>query len=126
MEVLAGDTTPTEAARLLGVSTPRYYSLELRAINGLVSACEPRPKGRVVSPDKVLEKLEKENARLKQETSRLQALLRVSQKVVGLPEKRSSASGNGKRIRRSGPRARKVVAMLRKASIPEKVLQPTK
>jgi hypothetical protein len=49
LEVLAGARTPTEAATALAVSLPRYYQLESRALEGLVAACVPKPKGRVKS-----------------------------------------------------------------------------
>ena len=42
LEVLAGDSSPTAAAAALEVSLPRYYLLEQRAIEALVTACEPR------------------------------------------------------------------------------------
>jgi hypothetical protein len=45
LEVLAGMRTPTEAATVVGLSVPRYYLWEQRALEGLVRACEPRPKG---------------------------------------------------------------------------------
>src|SRR5262245_6994852 len=47
LEVLAGGRTPTEAAQSLGISPPRYYALEQRALTGLVSACRRRQRGRV-------------------------------------------------------------------------------
>src|SRR5436190_1278627 len=40
LEVLAGVRTPAEAAGELGVSLPRYYQLEQRALQGLVQGCE--------------------------------------------------------------------------------------
>src|SRR5438477_8881944 len=46
LEVLAGARTPTEAATSLGLSVPRYYQVESRALEGLLAACAPRPKGR--------------------------------------------------------------------------------
>ena len=49
LEVLAGVRTPTQAAAVLGFSVPRYYLWEQRAIEGLARACEPRPKGQVIS-----------------------------------------------------------------------------
>src|SRR5947209_17562740 len=48
LEVLAGARSPTEAAQALGVSLPRYYLLEARALGGLLAACEPQPPGRQV------------------------------------------------------------------------------
>jgi hypothetical protein len=112
LEVLAGVRTPTEAAAALAVSLPRYYAVELRALHGLLAGCEPRPVGRVRSPQSQLQALEKECERLRRQAARQQALLRVAQRAVGLP----SASGNGKTAggkeagakkgRRRRPRAR--------------------
>jgi len=50
----AGARTPTEAAQALGLSLPRYYLLEERALQGMLVACEPRsmsrgPSGRAPS-----------------------------------------------------------------------------
>src|SRR4030095_4001157 len=45
LEVLAGVRTPTDAAGTLGVSPPRYYALESRALGGLLEACPRRPQG---------------------------------------------------------------------------------
>ena len=45
LEVLAGVRTPAGAATALGIRLPRYYLLEQRAIQGLISACEPRRSG---------------------------------------------------------------------------------
>ncbi len=54
LEVLAGVRTPAGAATALGIRLPRCYLLEQRAIQGLISACEPRPVGRTVSTDRRL------------------------------------------------------------------------
>jgi len=62
LEVLAGVRTPAGAATALGIRLPRYYLLEQRAIQGLISACEPRPVGRTVSTDRRLARLERELA----------------------------------------------------------------
>ena len=45
LEVLAGVRTPTDAAAALNISIARYYLWEKRALEGFVSACEPRPPG---------------------------------------------------------------------------------
>ena len=39
LEVLAGVRTPTDAAAAMGISVPRYYLWEQRALEGLVAAC---------------------------------------------------------------------------------------
>jgi hypothetical protein len=84
LEVLGGARTPTQAAEALGLSLIRYYQLETRALQGLVSACEPKPLGRVISPQTQLTALRKEQERLKRELARQQALVRLSQRAVGL------------------------------------------
>lgn len=85
LEVLGGGRTPTDAAGALGVSVPRYYALEARALGGLLRACQRRPKGRKKTPEAELARLEGEVKRLEGQSSRLQALLRASQRAVGLP-----------------------------------------
>jgi hypothetical protein len=85
LEVLAGARTPAEAARALGVSLPRYYQVETRALNGLLAACEARPKGRQPNPANEAIGLRQENERLQREITRHQALTRAAQRAIGLP-----------------------------------------
>lgn len=98
LEVLAGVQTPTSAAEVLGIRLPRYYLLEQRAVAGLVSACEPRPKGRTISSDRQIARLGRELAVCRRELGRQQALARAAQRVLGLkiPATTSATSGNGK------------------------------
>ena len=84
LEVLAGVRTPTEAAAAVSLSLPRYYLWEQRALEGLVRACEPRPKGQVMGQRHQIAVLEKEVARLRQDCARQQALVRASQRTIGL------------------------------------------
>jgi hypothetical protein len=97
LEVLAGVRTPTDAAKTLGLSPPRYYLWEQRALEGLVRACEPRPKGKTVSQRRQVALLEKEVTRLRQECIRQQSLARAAQRTMTLPAATSvSPKGNGK------------------------------
>ena len=84
LEVLAGVRTPTEAADAVSLSLPRYYLWEQRALEGLVRACEPRPVGQVMGQRHQIAVLEKEVARLRQDCARQQALVRASQRTIGL------------------------------------------
>jgi hypothetical protein len=84
LEVLAGVRSPAGAATALGIRLPRYYLLEQRAIQGLISACEPRPVGRAVSTDRRLARLERELAVSRRELARHQALARTTQRALGL------------------------------------------
>jgi hypothetical protein len=108
LEVLAGVRTPTAAAVALAIRLPRYYLLEQRAVQGLVSACEPRPRGRVMSADRRLAQLERELAITRRELGRQQALARTTQRAVGLvatfsPASTATSKGKGGS---SGPQRR--------------------
>jgi hypothetical protein len=112
LEVLGGGRTPTEAASAIGVSVPRYYALEARALGGLLKACERRGKGRRKTPEAEMEKLRAEVKRLEGQCDRFQALLRASQRAVGLaPPPAQKAKGHrappgSKRRRRRRPQVR--------------------
>jgi hypothetical protein len=96
LEVLAGVRRPTEAAQVLETSLPRYYQLERRALLGLLAACEPVPHGRRSNPSRQLATLERENRRLRRECDRQQALVRVTERSLGLvPPAMSKASAKG-------------------------------
>jgi hypothetical protein len=117
LEVLAGERTPMDAAEALGISQPRYYTLELRALNGLLAACEPRKGKRTRSPKKEIETLQGEVVKLRQECVRKQALVRAAQRTVGLSAGQSAKQKpTGRKRRRAKPKARalRVVSMLRK------------
>jgi hypothetical protein len=113
LEVLAGARTPTDAATALGVSVPRYYQVEARALRALLVACEPRPKGRARDPQREIEALRKQRERLQQEVTRQQALVRAAYRTVGLAAP-SAPSGKveGKRRRRPVARALALAARL--------------
>jgi hypothetical protein len=125
LEVLAGGRTPNEAATVLGISPPRYYLLEQRALTGLVAACEPRPVGKTISMKHRVAVLEKELVRLRQECARQQALVRAAQRTVGLapppsPKPAAKLSGKkGRRKRRPAVRALRAAALIRTAIVDE-------
>jgi hypothetical protein len=113
LEVLAGARTPAEASAALGLSLPRYYQLEQQALRGLTAACEPRPKGRRVRPDHEAAKLRRENARLRRDVLRQQALVRAVQRSVGLaPPAPPRPKAGGKKRRRRQARGLAVAARL--------------
>jgi hypothetical protein len=121
LEVLAGVCTPAGAAQALGIRLPRYYFLEQRAIRGLVAACEPRPKGRTVTSDRQIARLERELAVCRRELGRQQALARAAQRVLGLKLAQAPVvgTGNGKGAT-AGKKARRrkpVVRALRAARV---------
>jgi hypothetical protein len=121
LEVLAGVRTPVEAAQQLDISVTRYYIDEGRALQGLVAACAPRPRGRLRHPDSELAGLRRECEQLRRQSARLQALLRVAQRTVGLapappPAAKPDRAGTKKRRqRRPTARALKAAAALQEA-----------
>jgi len=115
LEVLAGLRTPSEASTVLGVTTMRYYVLERRALEGMVQALAPRPKGKRRRPEDALAEAGREKVRLEREKGRLQALVRAAQRTMGLPPppSREKTKGDRRRRRRPQVRAVKVMALLR-------------
>jgi len=117
LEVLGGERSPTEAAKVLDVSLPRYYAIETRALAGFLAGCEPRPLGRQVAPEREVEKLTRENDRLRRECARSQALARAAARAVGLaapPAKGGKdKEGKGRKRRRPATRALKVAEHIR-------------
>jgi hypothetical protein len=121
LEVLAGARTPAQAAEAIGLSVPRYYQVESRALHGLLAACESRPKGRQPNPAGEANTLRQENQRLQRDLSRQQALVRAAQRSVGLPPPApmlKNKSGKKTRKRRVA-RALTVAARLQKDSSKE-------
>ena len=107
LEVLGGARTPTQAAEALGISLPRYYALESRALGGLLEACRKRQRGPARTPEREVSKLKSEVDRLKRECTRSQALLRSTQRTVGLsPPEAPKCTPGAKRRRRRRPTAR--------------------
>jgi len=111
LEVLAGEITPAEAARSIGVSVTRYYFLERYGLQGLIKGCEPRPKGRQDGPERKIRRLEKQVRTLERDLGRYQALARVSSKAIGL--KRSRGRPAAKRKRKPVVRALKIAEGLK-------------
>lgn len=120
LEVLSGVRTPPDAAKSVGISLPRYYLLETRALQGLVSALEPLPKGRRSNTADQVALLNKQLSRMKLENVRNQSLLRVAHRAMGLPApvakdtKLKTANGKLRKPRKPMMRALRAVEALRK------------
>jgi hypothetical protein len=121
LEVLAGLRGPTEGSEAMGVSLSRYYQLETRALQGMIAALEPRPKGRRQSAEQERDGLKSEKRRLEREVTRLQSLLRAAERTVGIspvPKKTKAGKlggkGQSRRVRHTTVvRARKAIDALR-------------
>lgn len=128
LEVLSGLRTPSEAAQILKISVTHYYVLERKALRGLVSACQTQPKRpRGPSAEQQVAALERQLQQCRRECMRQAALVRATQRAVGLPAtavtaaKRSTKqtkAGVGTKRRRRKPvvRALRAVETLRKNS----------
>ena len=97
LDVLAGARTPPQAAESLGVSLPRYYQLEDRAVAHLVGGCEPVPRGRQADGQAQVRALTKENDRLKREVAKYQSLVRATQRTMGVSPPGPAKAGKRKR-----------------------------
>ena len=122
LEVLAGTHKPAEACEALGISVMRYYVLETRALQGMLAALEPRPRGKRATAAREIEVLRRERQRLERDLGRTQSLLRATQRAAGLvaPPSVTKASklaatrgGTGKRPRAVKARATRAVEALR-------------
>jgi hypothetical protein len=124
LEVLAGVRTPTEVAGQLAISLTRYYIIESRALQGLIAACEPRPRGKVRTPASELAALRRECEQLRRQAARQQALLRVTERTMGLasassaPSTQADQKSRKKRPRKPKARALLAAAVLQEASEP--------
>lgn len=115
LEVLGGLRTPTDASKVLGVSTQRYYGIEAQALAGLIHACERRAPGRQRKAGDQVAALEAKVAQLERECARRLALIRASQRTLGLSKPAEPPAGaSGKRRRRPAIRALKAAAELDK------------
>jgi hypothetical protein len=107
LEVLAGMRTLPQAAEALQLSLQRYYQLEARGLRGLLEACEPKPKGRQPNPAREMAAIQRENERLRRDLTRQQALVRLSQRSIGLsPPPAPPPKSPGKKGRKRKPLVR--------------------
>lgn len=114
LECLAGMRSPPEAAEILSISLPRYYQLEARALAGLVEALAPRPRGKQPSLELRVKQLEKELEAARRACARQAALVRVTQRSLGLVNlakpKPPVPSTDGKKRKARKPLARALKA----------------
>ena len=87
LEGLTGLRSAPDAARALGITVARYYTVEAQAVAGLLAACEPGSPGPVPNAvtERELTRLRQEHRRQDQELARLRAVLRTTQRSLGLP-----------------------------------------
>ena len=110
LEVFAGIRGAQEAGEALGLSPNRYYQLEARGLQGMITALEPKPKGRQSTPQDEIRKLTAEKDHLAREVGRLTSLVRASRRSLGISSTTSKKAKT--RSRKRGHRGKKVIAML--------------
>jgi hypothetical protein len=108
LEALAGLRTTQSAAEALETTLPRYYVLETRMLQAMVTALEPGERGRRRSEESQRRVLREENERLEREVQRLQSLYRATQRALGVERepapspdaKDAKAGGSTTKVRR--------------------------
>jgi hypothetical protein len=119
LEVLGGLQTPADAAAALGIAVPRYYQLETCALEGMVKALEPKRLGKQPSLERRLVRMQRELEQVRRESARQQALVRATQRSLGLkpasvPNALAPTKDRaGRRKRKPTVRALKAAAVLR-------------
>lgn len=81
VEVLAGRTTISEAAKKLGISRNHFQTLFHRGLMGLAQGVSPKPGGRPAKPKEVLE-LERELEGLRRENAQLKARVDTTDRLL--------------------------------------------
>lgn len=109
LEAWSGVRSTQSASEAMGVVLTRFYQLEARALQMIVSAMEPRPRGRQRTAESEVAKLKADKQRLVRDVERFQSLYRTAQRALGIAVAKPAEKGNtpapgGKRKR--GPRQR--------------------
>jgi hypothetical protein len=128
LTVLAGERLPSEAAEVLGISVTHYYILERKALQGLLGACERKPQGPPgPTAEQQIVQLERQLEQARRQCQRQAALVRSTQRALGLPatsggppgkaksKSKSSGDDNGKSAGRKRRRRQPTVRALRAA-----------
>jgi hypothetical protein len=101
LESWSGARGPVDAARAMGVALVRYYQLEARALQAVISSLEPRTRGRQATPADSQRRQEEQRRRLERELHRYQALYRSAAKSLGIaPAEQVSTDKKSKPKRR--------------------------
>jgi hypothetical protein len=119
LEAWSGVRSTASASEAMGVAITRFYQLEARALQVLVSAMEPRSRGRPRTAASELAKLQAERQRLLRELERYQSLYRTAQRSLGVvvakaaePANNPGPGGKRKRGPRKKARGQAVAAVL--------------
>ena len=122
LEAWCGVRTTQSASEAMGVALVRYYQLEARALQAVVGALEPRPRGRQQTAASQLAQARCDQQRLAREVERYQMLYRAAQRALGVADSKPATGKDaaGKRRRRPRRRARaEVVASVLRSTTSE-------
>ena len=119
LEALSGECGTSEAAERLKISLSRYYQLETRALQGMLTALEPRPRGPSKSAGSELERLKRQVSELERELRRQRSLVRAAARSVGLPAVRKK-----KAKKQRGARGQVVLKTLKEVTAKEELRGP--
>ncbi len=120
LETLAGACGTSEAAERLSISLSRYYQLETRALQGMLKALEPLPRGPKKTKDTEIRALRAEKRGLERELRQALSLLRAASRSVGVKPRRKRAASRKKGARRKRrARGKAVLETLREATTKE-------
>jgi hypothetical protein len=126
LEVLAGVRTPQQAAEALGVSLPRYFQVETRALQALVASCAPRPRGPGRNLERQLTALQRQHEQLQRQLSRQQTLVRLAQRHLGLAPPPTAARAPDGKDKAKKRQRKPVVRALRAAEVLQRRSQEPK
>ena len=109
LQELAGHSRKLHQLRYPTYIVCTHRNFQLRAIEGLVAALEPRARGPQVNGKAEVSRLREERDRLQRELQRANSLVRVAQRSIGLSAARSSAQRQKEKVKakkagKRGPR----------------------
>jgi len=114
LETLAGACSTGEAAERLSISLSRYYQLETRALQGMLTALEPRPRGPRKTKDGEIRALKAEKREVERALRRATSLLRAATRSVGVKAAKKRVKKQARR--RGKARGATVLATIRQAT----------
>lgn len=116
LETLSGVSTTSEAAERLSISLSRYYQLETRALQGMLSGLEPRARGPKKTKDSEIRALKAEANALKRDLRRATSLLRAASRSVGVKAAKKRVASKKKARRRGKARGATVLETIRQGA----------
>ena len=124
LETLSGTCSTTEAAERLKISASRYYQLETRGLQGMLSALEPLPRGPRKTKDTEIRALKEERRALERELLQARSLVRAASRSVGVKPLRKRAKKKKGATRRGPARGKTVLKTLREENEGDRPKRP--